>query len=164
MVCTLCELCGKKILIFLKKILKNLSILVGLALVLVGCQNLYVTCRSEYLYPQYLASERVNTPDPFRKCYYGQQVIVRWNLPQSSMIGTEPIYLRLQVRYGNREIETLNVPLDKRRGWKTHRLINQDYWCRGGILAFKAELIRNGEILDDWTHYLWVDVIEIHPD
>ena len=145
--------------------LKGLSILVTLALVLGGCQSRYVTCRSEYLYPQYLASQRVNTPDPFRQCYYGQQVIVRWNLPPNCMVGTEPILLRLQVRYGNREIETLNVPIEKRQGWKIHRLINQDYWCRGGILAFKAELIHNGEILDDWTHYLWADLIQISsPD
>ncbi len=80
------------------------------------------------------------------------------------MMGSEPIFLRLQVRYGNREIETLNMPIEKRKGWKIHRLINQDYWCREGILAFKAELIRAGEILDDWTHYLWTDLIEISSE
>lgn len=123
-----------------------------------------MTCRSEYLYPQYLASERVNTPDPFRKCYYGQQVIVRWNLPRSCMVGSEPVFLRLQVRYGNREIETLSVPIKKCQGWKIHRLVNQDYWCCNGILAFKAELIRADQILDNWTHYLWTDIIEISSE
>lgn len=143
--------------------LKNLCVCVVLTLVLGGCQSRYLTCRSEYLYPQYLASERVNTPDPNRECYYGQQLIVHWNIPRSCM-GLEPIFLRLQVRYGNREIETLNVPIKKRRGWKIHRFVNQDYWCRGGILAFKAELIRADQVLDDWTHYLWTDIIEVSSE
>lgn len=138
------------------------ALLFSIALLLGGCQRRYVECRSEYLYPEYLASKRADTPDPCRECFYGQQIIVHWNLPRCCL--DAPVTLRLHVRYGNREIETLTMLVEKRKGWKIHRLLNQDYWCRGGILAFQAQLLQGGEVLDDWTHYLWADIIEISSE
>jgi hypothetical protein len=131
-----------------------------LAMVLsAGCHRPHLSCRSEYLYPRYLASEQVNTPDLARRCFYGQQIIVSWNLPKHCQ--GYPLTLRLHIRYGDREIETVSTRVAKRRGWWIYRLVNQDYWCRGGILSFQAELLQGEEVVEEWTHYLWAEIIEI---
>ena len=129
----------------------------AMALLLTGCHRSYLSCRSEYLYPTHLASQKVNTPDPDKGCFYGQQIIVHWDLPKNCLI--RPVELHLHIRYGNREIEQVSHTLEKGRGWFIHRVVNRDYWCQEGILSFYAELLQDGEVLDDWTHYLWVPII-----
>ncbi|MCH9627067.1 MAG: hypothetical protein S4CHLAM2_07010 [Chlamydiales bacterium] len=132
--------------------------LCALALLFVGCQRLPLDCRSEYLYPEYLASEQVLTPDPFRLCFYGQQVIVYWNLPGRC----HPTELRLHVRYGTREQTTLSWPIDFSKGYRIYRLINEEYWCHEGIVSFKAELYENENLIIDWAHHLWTDIIQLN--
>ncbi len=122
-----------------------------------GCLAPSLSCRSEYLYPNYLASEQIDTPDLLRGCYYGQQLLVHWRVPRSCL----PITLLLKVRYGNREVEIYKEELTKSRGWRIHRLINQEYWERGGILSFQAQLIREERVIASWTHSLWAEIIEV---
>lgn len=135
------------------------SLLLISALLLTGCHHRYITCRSEYLYPRYLASDKINTPDPYRECFYGQQIIVQWNLPCP-----KPADIILKVRYGNREISNFSFSVDRVKGWKIYRLINEEYWCRGGIIAFQAQLLQEQQLIDTWTHYLWADIIHIETE
>jgi hypothetical protein len=134
--------------------------LLPLLLLLAGCHRSWVTCRTEFLYPDYLASERVNTPDPNRYCFFGQQLIVHWRIPKSHFI--RGVTLVLHLRYGDRSQNKIEIPLEKNTGWWVYRLLNQEYGSRGGILSFKAELIQDGDLLDRWTHFLWTDLIEIN--
>lgn len=134
-------------------------ILIAMACLLTACHRAPLICRSEYLYPDYLASEQINTPDPLRDCFYGQQVIVSWNLPMQCF--TEPIELLLHVRYGDRTVETIKIPVEKTKGYWVYRLINRDYWCREGILAYRVEVCQEGHLLAEWNHHLWAEVIEI---
>jgi hypothetical protein len=159
-----------------------------------------LTCRSEYLYPKSLASYQINTPDPNRACYYGQQIIVKWHLTStpishqhSSILAPCEVQqyrqpdsgyptapetllassfcennstlglplLLLKIRYVSREIEEITVPICKLEGWYVHKIVNDAYWGRGGVLSFKAEIIQNGVVLADWSHFLWADLIEI---
>jgi hypothetical protein len=131
-----------------------------MVLSLLGCHRPILSCRSEYLCPPYLASEQVNTPDPIRCCFFGQQIVVSWNLPKRYK-GT-PLTLVLHIRDGNRTIQTISTPIEDLRGKWIYRLVNQDYWDRGGILAFQAQLCQEGEVIGQWDHYLWVKIIEIH--
>lgn len=133
-------------------------LLFGLLILSSCCRSPSLTCRSEYLYPLYLASTQVNTPDPACGCFLGQQIIVRWNLPRHYL----PSELLLTVRFGDHQIKTFSHPIPKRKGYWIYRLINQDYTCRGGIISFQAQLIQDGQVLDHWDHYLWADIIEIN--
>lgn len=137
-------------------------LLLAVVLLLTGCHRPHIACRSEYLHPSYLASSRVNTPDAARACFYGQQIIVSWNLPQGC--AQEDITLALHIRFGNREIETVIIPIAAHKGWWIYRLVNEEYWSRCGILAFRAELLRSGELIDSWTHYLWAEIIDLGED
>lgn len=123
-----------------------------------GCHHSSLSCRTEYLYPDHLASEKTLTPDPCRLCFYGQQVILHWNLPHCC----PPDELVLHVRYGTREQGTFRWSLHANaRGYRIYRLVNDDYWSKEGIVSYKAELFCGEELIDAWTHHLWTDVIEV---
>jgi hypothetical protein len=133
-----------------------------MATALSGCHQPSLTCHSEFLYPQYLASTQVNTPELKAGCFYGQQILVFWRLPKECFKKTTS--LALHIRYGNREIQTVSTVIEKQSGWWHYRLVNQDYWCRGGILAYRAELLQEGQIIAEWRHFLWADIIDISPN
>lgn len=126
-------------------------------LFLYGCHRAPLVCRSEYIYPDYLASEQILTPDPCRRCFFGQQVIVFWSLPRRF----RPDELKLYVRYGTREQATISWPLSMSYGYRIYRLVNDAYWCLEGIVSFKAELYREGECIADWTQHLWTEIINV---
>lgn len=125
-----------------------------LLLVLSGCNRTYLACRSEYLTPKFLASERINTPDPARDCYYGEQVIVRYKGCYD-----DEVCLRLTIRYGNKTTEIIEEKLSIPKGYFIYQLINADYWEREGIVCYKVELFQRGELLESWRHHVWVDII-----
>lgn len=84
-------------------------------------------------------------------------MIVRWDL--NDIRADE---LRLYVRYGTREIEILSAPITRRHDYKIYRLINEDYWCKDGIISYKAELYWKGVCVKEWRHHLWAEVIELN--
>lgn len=126
-----------------------------LLLLLGGCRQPLLSCRSEYLYPNYLASDRIQTPDPDRLYFYGQQVIVYWNLPHTLV----PAELKLEVRYGTRECETHYYPVTVGCGHAIYQITEDAYWCKEGIVAYKATLLYDNEPIADWSHHLWVELI-----
>ncbi len=135
----------------------RLLFLSAVALLFVGCHRAPLQCRTEALYPDYLASTNVGTPDPCNACFLGQQVVMQWNVPHPCL----PLELVLHVRYGSREDAIFSWPITRSRGHHIYRLINDEYWCREGIVSFKAVLYQDGEPLYDWKHSLWVDLIQI---
>jgi hypothetical protein len=135
------------------------AIFIAMALVLAACHRSPITCRSEYLYPPYLASVQVNTPDPMTGCFLGQQVIVKWDLPRRFQ--GEELTLLFHIRFGNREQETLSVPINSHAGWWVYRLMNADYECKGGILSFQAQIIYQDAVVAEWNHYLWAEIIHV---
>lgn len=140
------------------------SVLVAaLLLCSTGCRGVKLACRSEYLYPTYLASVQVNTPDPIGTCFFGQQIIVSWKIPKKCF--SSPLNLVLKIRFGSRELDAISVPIAKKRGTYIYRLINQEYWCKEGIISFQASLQNaQGETLETWNHFLWAEIININPN
>ncbi len=126
---------------------------------LTGCHTRMLQVRSEYLTPDYLASQRVETPDPCKNCYFGQQVIVHWYLPPNECYSD--LSLIATIRYGTRQIEEICVPLRKTSGYWIYRLLNADYFRKCGIVAYKVDLCAQDGILCSWRHHLWSEIIEI---
>ena len=140
---------------------RNLVLCV-MTLLTIGCHRAPFSCRSEYLYPDFLASEQVLTPDPARRCFYGQQVIISWNLNKENISHfSKKFELVLHVRYGTRDHAIFAWPVNYSKGYRVYRLINDEYWCKKGIISFKAELYKEGELLYDWHHHLWAEIINI---
>lgn len=114
--------------------------------------------RTEPLYPGYLSSQRIDTVDPFNKCFFGEQIVVYYRFPQRSLSDQKLI---LTIRYKDHSYETLVFSLCKQRGYWIYRLINENYGAHGGILSYKVELYQNDEMIQMWKHHLYVDLIEI---
>lgn len=124
----------------------------------------FLKARTEPLYPDYLAAQHIGTPDPWRlsgsyqSYFFGEQIVIFYRFPKSCR-GEKK--LSLTIRYKNREIERLECALNRLRGHKIFRLINEEYWKKGGILSYKVELCENSCLVATWTHHLFVDLIEI---
>ncbi len=103
----------------------------------------------------------METPDPCLRCYYGQQLVVHWKLPQGS---EGPHELLVDLRFGTRELDQVCIPLTQSSGFWVYKLINSDYWCRGGILSYRVRLLSDEGCLDEWKHHLWADVVLIENE
>ncbi|MEZ5315668.1 MAG: hypothetical protein R3E91_05640 [Chlamydiales bacterium] len=136
-----------------------MRLIIGLmgSLFLYGCYHCPLDCRSESLYPEYLASQHILTPDPYDHCFFGQQIVIRWNIKKED----PPLRLLLHVRYGTREYTTFSYSLTKSSGYQIYRLINEAYWDHEGIISYKAEMYKEDRKIADWEHHLWTEIIEI---
>lgn len=147
--------------------MKHLRFRVFLLLIilpLASCSSRYLEIKSEYFDKNFLASQQVDTPDPLRACFQGQQLIVKWRLPWNCIMDSEEVTLSVTVRFGDRSVETYSIPVKQSRGWWVLRLINNDYWCKGGMISYKAEIIADGTLIQSWRHHIWVDLIEINAE
>lgn len=124
-----------------------------------SCSNALLKVRSEYLTPDDLASTRIETPDPWQQCYYGQQIVIHYRVPRAYFHNSTKIVLTM--RYGNGCTETKVFSICSCRGYLIERLINDEYWDRGGVVSYKVELEDEGEVIETQTHHLWVEIIEM---
>lgn len=123
---------------------------------LTSCSRQLLEVRSQYLNPDYLASTHVRTPDPCRSCYLGQQIVIRYKVPQRCLEGAQ---VQLAVRYGDFSSAQFVKPIAKSRGYFLFRLVNVDYWTRQGIISYKVDLTSQGCLLATKQHHLWADLI-----
>jgi hypothetical protein len=124
-----------------------------------GCCRQLITVRTEYLNHQSLASYYVNTPDPQQNCPpAGQRLILKWNLPDC-LFEMDDLHLELTMRFGNRKEEKKRIELVSRNGNYIYTLLNDDFFKLDGIQTYKVDLIGNGEVLDEWRHQLWTELI-----
>ncbi len=140
------------------------GIILCLALLVVGCSTSKgLHLRSDFLTPNYLASERINTPDPERPCFYGQQIVVHWRLPRRCL-SLNPTLL-LSIRFGDHSLEVISFPLTTARGYWTYQLVDCHYFDKEGILSYKAQIVTStGEEIAEWRHHIWADIIDISED
>lgn len=129
---------------------------------LVGCQHRLLDVRSEALYPAHLASEKIDTIDPSRLCFYGQQIVAYWRL-SPHCFEQSSCQLVVTVRYGNQCVETFTSIIPDWKGYWIHQWLNEEYWEKGGILSYKVELYADDQLLEQWRHHVWAELIELVP-
>ncbi|MBS0622192.1 MAG: hypothetical protein JSR80_04450 [Verrucomicrobia bacterium] len=134
-----------------------------LFLLLLGscCTHRPLVVRNEYLDARYLASTYIETPDPRRCWFYGQQLIVNWKIPREWMCEGE-LHLFVTLRYGSAEIETFRLPLTKCRGAYVYRLIGDCYCEKEGIRTYKIEIYSGERCLHLWEHQVWTPLVEFN--
>ncbi len=116
-----------------------------------------ITARTEYFNEGYLASSRIETPDPCRTCFNGQQIVMNWNLQTRCL----PATIVLSVRYGNHEFDEVVHEVNAPAGFWIFRLLNQEYWDRQGILSYSVRLYSGETLISAWNHHLWAEQIYI---
>lgn len=110
--------------------------------------------RREYLTPSYLASEHIDTPDPHRFAFLGEELLLFWRLPACRG------KLHLSLLYHNHERDEVVFNLTGRAGVTHFRLLNDIYQEKGGVVGFKADLCQDGKILETYCDPLWAEPIQ----
>ena len=135
-----------------------IHLLVALLCALTACQHRpSVYARSEYFNESYLASSHIDTPDPCRACFNGQQIVINWNVPIRNL----PATIILQVRYGNHECYEMTYQVNSPRGFQLYRLLNKEFWEKQGIASYSLKIYSGDQCIGTWNHHLWADVIDI---
>jgi len=133
-----------------------------LLLTLAACGRPTLVLHQQQINPNYLASTNVGTPDP-RTPPKGQMIIAEWILPRK-IVNEDPI-LRLTILFHNYSQDCVEFPIHSTVGYETYSVLNREYKETCGLLAYKAEIVDcNGEILADWKHQLWTELITIDTD
>ena len=119
--------------------------------------------QTEYLSHENLASFHVGTPDPrLRNPPLGQRLIINWSLPKWD--GLTPYELSLKIRFKNGTFTNEQIPLDRASGTYVFSLLNQEYFNRGGFKTYIATISSDGEVIEEWRHQLWANLIEIQEE
>jgi len=134
-------------------------------LLLAGCtKESRIRVDSQYLSRESLASYHVRTPDPRLNCPpVGQQLLLSWDFPKKWM-KYDDLVITFRIRFGNYEEETVRLRPKRSGGMYCYRLLNEQYFSRCGIAAYKATLTAGGCPLAEWRHQLWVELITLHDE
>jgi hypothetical protein len=126
---------------------------------LAGCNINGLSVHTDYLSRQNLASYHVNTPDPrLSDPPIGQRLIITWAFPKH-YLSLPDLHLELTLRFRTREQAIQDIPLSKASGTFVYALLNEEYFDKQGILTYKVRLIGNGQVLDEWKHQMWTELI-----
>ncbi len=129
-----------------------------LLLCLNSCLGYRLQVQTQYLDQENLASYQVGTPDPNLDCpKIGQRLLIQWKLHKC--FAKQPLWLHIQVRFFNRQIDDLKIPLDEKSGTYLYDVINEQYRITRGILTYKVDIYADEEIIDSWQHPLWANLI-----
>jgi hypothetical protein len=120
-----------------------------------------LSVHTDYLSHENLASYHVNTPDPrLNNPSIGQRLIISWSLPKK-LLQLEDLHLEITLRFRTREEIQETVSISESSGTFVFPLLNEDYISTRGILTYKIDLIGGGEILEEWRHQIWTELIVI---
>lgn len=127
-----------------------------------GCQRNFVTVVQEKIHRNLLASSFVDSPDPMQyDLPHGKRLYISWNIDRQCSF--KHCVLRLSMIFRNRQIKTVDLSIPKQRGTLVYSLLDQEYYDRRGLLAYKVELLgQQEEVMAVWTHQLWVNIIQLH--
>lgn len=124
------------------------------------CTPCHLSVQSLFITHEDLASTIVYTPDPRKECPdIGQKLIVRWSLCSEQTMENEETLLLLKIRYGTGEERQILHEIHSSSGRMIYELLNEEYQELCGILAYKAEIIQNGSVINEWTHQVWTERI-----
>ncbi|MBI5274389.1 MAG: hypothetical protein HY860_04980 [Chlamydiales bacterium] len=131
-----------------------------LLFVLSSCTSSYIGVEKEYVDINSLASTFVGSPDPMQQNpSHGVRLWMDWEIPPH--LWQEGFILTLKVIYKDYEEETFSFVMDLPKGQKSFELLNEKYDRTGGLLTYMAEVTsQHGEVLSDWKHQMWFNLIE----
>jgi hypothetical protein len=135
-----------------------------LLVILSGCCQNHLSVQTQYVTHEMLASYHVGTPDPNLACpTIGQRLLVNWRIPDE-WIQHDDTHLEIFLRYRNRQEGRMSYPLRECRGLYIVNVLNEEYCKTQGILSYKIDLIVDGEIVEEWRHQLWAELIHFKQE
>lgn len=126
-----------------------------------GCVGKPLASFTEFIQSDFTAAAHLGIEQSECHQTIGQQLVVTWRLP-SYMNKKLPLTLRLWVFYGNGTVEKLIYDVHHLSGYRTYRLLNDDYECVQGIVSYKISLCDGDRVILSRQHHLWMEVISLH--
>lgn len=118
-----------------------------------------LTVYTDYIGRETLASFQMGTPDPLLiHPPTGQRLIVKWSLPRS-YLELENLHLEIALRFRDRTLTNLNLPICQKRGSHIYTVLGKNYLQTGGILTYQVKILSSDQTLETWTHPLWAPII-----
>lgn len=131
-------------------------------IVLFGCNQAALVVQQQKVSSSYLASGNVGTPDP-RTPPNGQMILAEWWVP-GSLLAYNPS-LKIDVIFNDFSTTQAEFPIHQRIGFETLAVLNEQFKKTGGFLAYRVEIVTDtGEVYADWTHQLWVKLIDLDDE
>ncbi|HEX2583377.1 MAG TPA: hypothetical protein VHL30_04600 [Chlamydiales bacterium] len=138
-----------------------LSLLLKL-LFLTGCYKNHLYVQQEWIDERYLASTRVNTPDPRKgNPPNGQKLLVKWDFPKSQL--DRQLTMLITVRLWNNSEQIFSRPVERKRDYIDLFFPTEDKNLR--ILTYKVEVFtKEKELVEVWKHHFWTELIDVRDN
>ncbi len=135
-----------------------------LLMLLTGCSKYHLEVVRQTLSRETLASTFVKSPDPRQKNPpQGEELLISWRLPADKV--EESLHLTLEIIFCDLSQKTFSYPIVKRSGRIGYALLDRDYEKTGGFLTYKVEIINHdNQVIQQWKHLFWVDLITIDKE
>lgn len=117
--------------------------------------------QKEWVDKQFLASSRVNTPDPRQKCpFEGQRLLIGWDFPKS--LFSEELTLDIVVRLWDQTEKKISYPITHKRDATAFFFPCGPTDKNHQILTYRIQVInRDGVIVETWNHHFWTELINL---
>jgi len=145
--------------------MKNFLFLFLLIICAACSKSAHLSVQTSYFTRESLASYYVETPDPLLiNPPIEQRLIVTWSVPPYYLKQYDDLHLSIRIRFKNREEESLSILLTNPCGSYIYSLADARYFETKGLLTYKVDLVGGGNILEEWRHQLWHELILVGED
>lgn len=127
-------------------------------MVLCSCYKNHLYVQQEWVDRDFLASTKINTPDPRQAAPpEGQRLLISWDFPRS--LFQEKLILVSTVRFWDNTEECLREPIERKRGYTAY------FFPSAKILTYRVQVFNvEGEAVETWEHHFWTELIDVDVD
>lgn len=124
-----------------------------------GCYKNHLYVQQEWVDANFLASSKVQTPDPRQaNPPHGQRLIIAWDFPQS--LFQENLHLVATVRFWNNSQESIRRPLERKRDVVAFYFAEKTPDWK--ILTYRVQIFAaDGHLVEEWDHHFWTELINV---
>ncbi|MFY7842866.1 MAG: hypothetical protein ACOVOR_02505 [Rhabdochlamydiaceae bacterium] len=128
-----------------------------------GCSRYDLHVAHVKLSEKDLSSWHVSSPDPqLSNPSKGERLIIKWKLP-AHLLRENP-QLIVDILYKDYKKTKYSFTIEQAKGSYVLDLVNHEYITHKGFLSYDIRLANKEKTYADWTHQLWVELINIEED
>jgi hypothetical protein len=139
------------------------TLLIGIVCIglITGCYKNHLYVQQEWVDANFLASSKVQTPDPRQeRPPLGQRLIIAWDFPKS--IFQEGLDMVATVRLWDNSQTVYREVLERKRDVKALYFANDQAGIDRRILTYRVQIFdKNGWEVEKWEHQFWTELIDI---
>ena len=92
----------------------------------------------------------------------GERITISWKIPKNQQ--DREWVLDLELIYNDFTHEVYEIPIIHPRDTYEFQISNKKYQIKQGIRSYRLALRSNEDILEEWRHPLWTEIIVIEDE